>query len=312
MDDKNIGPEPAKASIKDVMEATVCIVVGFNRLGNSAAVGQDQYTVKADKKMTSLKKRLLDSTELRNISGHDVATAIRLDALAIPMAQETALFRGGVRLFAVEDLLDAVRYLERRKVERDALIEVFVAAYPRLVTESQSSLGDLFNPGQYPSVATLRDAFGMSWRVIEWGTPDKKLKSISAALFEKESAKAEAEWTDVTRTIGDALVLGMSEIVGHFTDKVSGDGKRISAKGVEKVTAFLDAFNKRNVVKRQDLTDLVEQAKKMLTGVDAKQLRDDDALRGRVATQFTAFKASLDEMAERAPRRRVSISEEVL
>jgi len=73
---------------------------------------------------------------------------------------------------------------------------------------------------------------------------------------------------------------------------------------------FLEMFEKRNLTNDGELAKLVIAAKKMLTGVDAKGLRDDEKLRARVATGFAELKGKLSGMVETKPARKISLADE--
>jgi len=303
-----------------VMEQSVAFVLAFSRPGVKRVVRKSQVSEKsegtdnavvvdADKSMINVGKEIIDSPQLRAIISRDGAVRQWVKARSLP----SPLFKSGTTIVPTV-LVEAVyEYLEKSKADRDADIATFLEAYPGLVEEAKTKLGPLFDARQYPAATALKGAFEMRWNIIEFGTPGK-LKTISKALYDKERAKAEAEWADATSQIRNALRVAMAELVEHMIEKLSSDNdgkaKTFRDSMVKNLTEFSDLFNARNLTGDSELAALVEKAQKVMSGVDAKSLRTDADIKQRVADGFAEIKANLDTMVIDRPTRALTIADE--
>ena len=107
----------------------------------------------------------------------------------------------------------------------------------------------------------------------------------------------------------EAFLAEFAKLVGHLTDRLSGgeDGKpkvfRDSA--VENMSEFFARFRSLNVRSNAELDALVEQAQRVVRGVEPQQLRDNATLRQQVAAQLSGVQATLDGLLVDRPRRRI-------
>ena len=305
------------ATPKEIMDRSICLVLAFSRIGSKRSVASNEVRVSAadgiekpDQSMVHVAKDLFDSPELRAIVTHDSVTRKWIVSRSVP----SPLFRDSVYLLGVDAVEEVCAHLEERREARTKLEETFLAAYPALVADARKRLGPLFNASEYPASSALRPALAMAWSLIEWGTPEKKLRTISKVLFEKEREKTEAIWANAAVQIEDALITGMSEVFNHLADRLSGgdDGgaKRFKQATVARAEEFLDLFAKRNLTGREDLAKLVEKGRKLLTGVDAKGLKTDEKLLARTVKGVAEIKTSLDTMLEARPARRMTLADE--
>lgn len=299
--------EPTTAS---VMEQSVALTLSFTRLGTKRSASKDSIECEADKDMLHLGKDLLDSPELRAITSRDGFIRRWVAARALP----SPLFKSGTFIIPVGLVEDVYAGLEKFKVDRDTDIDAFIATYPAKKAEAKERLKDLYNAAQYPTADVVKGAFEMKWYLIEFSTPGK-VKKISKAIYEKERAKAEAEWAGATEQIRNALRVAMAELVEHMVERLAADddgkAKTFKTSMITKFAEFADLFGKRNLTGDAELAALVEKAQKVMTGVDAAGLRSDSELKTRVAEGFAEIKATLDTMVVNRPTRAINLSEDV-
>ena len=98
-------------------------------------------------------------------------------------------------------------------------------------------------------------------------------------------------------------------MVEHLTERLSGrqDGKPkvFRDTAVTNLTEFFDRFRSLNIRSNEQLDDLVENAQRVITGVDPQQLRNSQALREQVASQMTVVQSGLDQLLVDRPRRNI-------
>ncbi len=293
-----------------IADRSVGLLLRFSRFGSRRSISSDQVEVEADKSLIHVSKDILDSRELQAISRFDLYTRVWVMTRALP----SELYKAGAYLIPVDVLEEVYQYLTTRMKAREQLIEQFIEAYPALKKAAKERLKDLFDPRDYPAEAEMGSAFTMSFQVIEHTSPGSKLRAISKMMFEREREKYEEMWANAGAQIKDALRESMADLVGHLVERLSGDNdgkpKRIHETRVKAVEEFLDSFGKRNIVDDTELAALVEQAKKIISGVDVKQLREDDKLRARVVIGFSEVKAALDTMLIDRPGRLVTVDKD--
>ena len=101
----------------------------------------------------------------------------------------------------------------------------------------------------------------------------------------------------------------LAELVEHLVERLSSDesGKHKTFRDstIENLNSFFARFNQLNIGSDEGLRDLIGQAQSVIQGVQPQQLRDNDSLRQRIATQMSAVQASLDGMMVDRPRRNI-------
>jgi hypothetical protein len=75
------------------------------------------------------------------------------------------------------------------------------------------------------------------------------------------------------------------------------------------VREFLALFDDRNVGNITGMKSLVEQATKVIEGVDVGELRDNEGVRMHVAKKFQEIQAAVDKMIVETPRRAYDFGE---
>ena len=74
---------------------------------------------------------------------------------------------------------------------------------------------------------------------------------------------------------------------------------------MEKLSEFFSRFRSLNVRSSAELDEVVEQARRVVRGVEPQQLRDNATLRQQVAAQLSGVQATLDGLLVDRPRRRI-------
>lgn len=314
-----VGTEDVKAEqaqkAREMQEGSICIFIKTKRLTTKRAVDQDKVNVEAsdgadediDQDSVTVAKELLKSKELKAIAAYDHYTRRWFRQRSVP----SPLLKSSAYCFATSALPDMYEYLEKRFEDRKPLIEAFVTALPGLKAQAEKDLGPVFDATEYPaSDQAARDLFDFTWQVVEITSPNRKMRSVSQAIFEKEKAKAEQTWVTAAGQIEQALAQGMAKLVEHL-GKQLGNGtdkpKRLRQESIKNVLAFLDTFQQRNISGNADLAKLVEDAKNLVKDVDVKDVRKDVDLRKRLVEGVASVTAKLDTMIEDKPNRAIAL-----
>ena len=193
------------------------------------------------------------------------------------------------------------------------LADKFVAVYPAKIKDAEERLGpSQFRADNYPSVKSARASFSIERRLLDFGVPSKK--KIGLELWKQEREKAEAMWKDAAVEVQFALRESLRVLVAHLADKLEpkpdGSRKTLYSSAITNVTEFLDLFQSRNVTGDVELEGLVAQARNVLKGKKADTLRTNAMARGKVAGEMARVMGALDQLLEKAPRRKIQFKEE--
>jgi len=105
-----------------------------------------------------------------------------------------------------------------------------------------------------------------------------------------------------------AFLSELAKLVSHLTERLTdnGNGRKVFRdSAVGNLVEFFEQFKALNIQSNADLDSLVDRAQRVVRGVEAQELRDNNALRQHVATQLTRVQSSIDAMLVDQPRRRI-------
>lgn len=212
----------------------------------------------------------------------------------------------GIRLIRQQDLEAVERQMQVFRNELRQAVEELDEQYFPLRTAARERLGRLYNPADYPG--SLRGMFDLTWDFPSVDPP-QYLQALSPDLYHREAQRVAARFDEAVQMAEQAFMDELNKLVAHLAERLSGkqDGKpkvfRDSA--VENLTAFFHRFRQLNVRSNAQLDELVAQAQQVVRGVKPQELRDNEALRRRVANQLCAVQSALDGLLVDRPRRRI-------
>ena len=247
-------------------------------------------------------KKLLDSTH----PAFKTVTAIRGRILSFWKGISLPFPEPGLRLIRQQDIASFDVQMTTLRVELDEAVSQLDRHYDELRTAARNRLGSLYNSGDYP--ASLRGLFGIAWEFPSVEPPEY-LSQLSPRLFEQECERVTARFDEAVQLAEEAFVTELNRLVSHLSDRLSGqeDGKPkvFRDTAVENLREFFTRFQQLNVRSNADLDTLVDQARRILRGVEPQQLRDNAARRQQVASQLAGVQASLDGLMVDRPRRSI-------
>jgi hypothetical protein len=212
----------------------------------------------------------------------------------------------GIRLFKHSDLNTINVQMTSLKAELDEAVEALNEDFDQLKAAARQRLGELYNEADYP--ASLMGLFEMSWDFPSVEPPDY-LRRLSPQLYEQEARRVAARFDESVQLAERAFTEELEALVSHLAERLTGsdDGrpKIFRDSAVENLTEFFERFRHLNVRSNAQLDELVERAQRIVQGVQPQELRDNDSLRQRVATQIAAVEASLDQLLVDRPRRNI-------
>lgn len=290
----------------DLARKTVCIKVRLSTMGNTRKVSTSQIEADADKDLLRVSKHLLDSAELKAIGRFDGEVRRFLYNICLP-------FEVGIHLLPVAAIEVVEEKLRHFATQRQELVKAFLAVYPALCHEAAKRLRGLYNPADYPPASDVEREFGFAWQYVSFGVPDQ-LKGISQEVWQQEREKAAQRMAEASSEIQQVLRETMAKLVQHMAErlKVGEDGKPVRFKEttVSNLVEFLANFEFRNVTDDAELQGLVNQARTLLQGVEADDLRSTGELRARVQSGMEGLASQLDTMLTKTGGRKFRFDEE--
>lgn len=292
-------PHPTdSAEVKDLstlVTKTFFLRVRYGRLGITRQVpGANVLTTDADVSLLRVSKTLLESNELEAIRKHDSGLRKWLGNTCLP-------YDIGIMLLPIGLVQPAQEKLTAHKVERDALIEAFISAYPTIKEKAKADLGTLYNETEYPLVSEIRQKFTFEWQYINFGTPGQ-LMQINPELYKQEQEKAAQQLQTATEEITAVMRETLFEMVSHLKDRLTpgADGKprKLYDSAITNIKEFLNTFDLRNVTDDKALAAEVQKVRMLLGGTNISTLRSSDEWREKIRKGMENVTDSLSGMVE--------------
>ena len=276
---------------------------GVQRTLTSEQKAQAAQAFDAEGQFLSAGKKLLDTSH----TAFRAVTAIRTKIgdywkdLSLPFPDP------GVRLIKLEDVESFDRQMADYKAELDDAVTNLDRHFDELKRSAARRLGIAVQ-----RLRLSRDADRPVRRLV--GLPRHRAARVSgpahARSLPARGGAGPARFDEAVRLAEQAFLDQFAAVVNHLTERISGtneDGtpKVFRDSAVDNLCDFFERFRSLNVRSNQQLDDLVARAQRAVRDVGAQDLRDSEALRGRVATQLSQVQASLDAMLVDRPRRRI-------
>lgn len=248
-------------------------------------------------------KKLLDTRH----SAFRVVTAIRGQIEANWKGRTLPFPEPGIRLIRQEDVEPFVDQMTILRTELADAVTMLDRHFEELKDAARQRLGSLYHDADYP--ATLQGLFDVTWDFPNVEPPDY-LMALSPALYAQEEDRVKARFEEAVELAEQAFLEEFTKLVEHLGERISGthdDGspKVFRDSAVDNLQDFFARFRDLNVRSNPQLDDLVEQARSIVRGVGAQDLRDSRSLRERVSQGMTQVQTSLDTMIVERPRRRI-------
>lgn len=289
-----------------IQRDAVILYLSVGRLRTRRKLAANQVQSDIDPDMLHVSKEILQSAELKAVQQHDTETRTWIRARALP----SPFSKKGLLLLPVRLIESVMGKIDTAQVERLALIESFMLAYERCKADAAGKLGSAYDESDYPSAEKVRETFFFECQMWELNAPGK-LKSVSKDLYQRELLKMDNMWAEASRTVTGVLLDEFRKMTAHMVDRLTPgeDGKQKIFRDsvVTNMMEWMDLFKARNLTNDEDLVNIVDRAKELISGIDAKTLRDSAGLRNQMATDFAGLVTRLDEAIINVPVRAIDL-----
>lgn len=259
-------------------------------------------TFGAEGSFLSAGKKLIDTSH----SAFKAVTSLRSHVLQFWRSMTVPYPEAGIRLIRRDEIgMFDVKMTSLRQ-ELDEAVANLDQHYTELKAAARRRLGRLYNPSDYPS--SLVGLFNVAWEYpnVE---PPSYLQQLSPALYEEESRRVAARFDEAVALAEQAFTDEFSKLVAHLTERLSGteDGKQkvFRDSAIQNLVEFFQRFKALNVRSSDELDQLVEQSQRIVRNVRPQELRDNQNLRQRIATQLSAVQSQVDGLLVDKPRRNI-------
>lgn len=290
-----------------LFERAILLSVSFSRLGITKKVRGARIDKDADSDTYNVTKRLFRCAEFDAIRSLDNEVKGFLESKCLP-----STVKGGIYFLPILSIEEVDRRLTQYAAQRDQLVAGFVDIYPNLLLQAEWRLRALFDAGDYPHQERVAEHFSMNWQTLTLGVPDV-LQTISSEMFEREREKAARQWEDAQAQIQTLLRVRMKGLVEHLTERLTpdkeGNLKVFRNSLVGNIESFLSEFDALNITDDAQLAQVVQEARGLLSGVDAETLRRSTDTRAALREGFETMAQSLETMIVDKPRRAISFED---
>jgi hypothetical protein len=301
-------PEPSFAQLAHPLRASWGAVrISFTWLGVRRTLNPDQKSQAAEsfgaqRDYLSAGKKLLDTSH----PTFQAVTSVRNRLVAYWKGLTLPYPEPGIRLIRQDDLGTFDGQATRLKAELADAVGMLNERYVELQSDARTRLGTLYNSADYP--ATLVGWFDVAWDFPTLEPPDY-LRQLSPQLYEQEADRVAARFDEALQLAEQAFLDELNRLVTHLTERLGGhdDGrpKVFRDTAISNLQEFFRRFRHLNVRSSQALDVLVDQAHRIVGGVQPQQLRDSQPLREKVTRQLSGLQETLDGWLVDRPRRNI-------
>ena len=258
----------------------------------------------ATRKIGHFDKYLVSKETLATIKTIDGAWRNRSTELTLPWSDTTRV----VTVAGFKKWAEEMRNFQSR---RQAAVDKFCDNWPDLVEQARQEMNGSFNEDDYPSVGEVRARFvaEVDYFAVRRGkhlSQSKLVGQIGEMLNERQEEVEERAQQRVADAVGE-VVTRIKDKLEHFSERMHAYaeipnpeyGTKPRAKETIKVGTFkentvaglrdlVDVLPSLNIYEDPRITEVLADVAKHLTGKGtpeayAQELRDDDALRAKVA-----------------------------
>ena len=198
-------------------------------------------------------------------------------------------------------------HLKEIKWHYNSAVEDFLYWYPQTVKDAKESLGELFDECDYPTQEAVKNKFRFQWRYITIGPSVSRV--LPPSIYKEEVKKFQELMEQARSEAITALREEFVDLVSNIADKLQnhddGRPRRLRDAAVENLKQFLDNFSSRNIFEDEQLSELVEQCRGIITNTNANAIRGNTQVREEVHLQMEKILAGIDASLEDLPRRRL-------
>lgn len=259
-----------------------------------------------DKKKLHLGKKIMESPEVSALSALDrlFKEQMKRKALSSP-------FKAGHYLVANTKFDEVDKMISDYRVEREVLKKALLDRLDDIILSDKERLPkNLFNPNDYPTREELDRRIHVDVHYTSYGTP-KGLYSLSKEAYDRERKRAERECSALMDTLRDGLRSSMGKFISTLQNQLSakqdGTKRKVYKNTLTNLKEFLELFEHKNFAGDSELQTIVDNARKLLSGVDAGDIRTNEGLRDSLNKGMENLATQVASLSETVSTRRYAV-----
>lgn len=205
--------------------------------------------------------------------------------------------RAGARLLPNTLFMEYTAGVAQAKQEMKDALKDFVSVYPQLIQVAQAKLGSAFNQSEYPPANAIGSYFGLDFDFMPIpkgsdfdGLQGQQAQKLASALNNRTRTMLENAMQDAWSRL--------YETVTHAYSRLSNPDALFHYTMVDKLRDQASMLQHLNVTGDQRIEDIRAAVEAKLTKHDVKDIREDDALRKRMAEDAGAIVEQMKEFAD--------------
>ncbi|MFL5329192.1 MAG: hypothetical protein ACJ8C4_09770 [Gemmataceae bacterium] len=281
--------------------------VAFTWWGTHRALTGDQKdavceATGADTRLLSAGKRIVDVAHpaFRRLTSVRTQVVKHWRSVTLPYVDS------GVRLIRQSDVAAFNLTMEGFRNDLAHAERGLSAAFEQIKTDARKRLGSLYDATDYP--AEIRRLFALDWDypAVE---PPAYLMRLAPDVYEQQKERVGQRFEEAVQLAEQAFMTEFTRLLSHLTERLrdGDDGERrvFRDSAVTNLSEFFNRFRALNIRSNADLDHLVDQARQLVTGVTPHELRSNDDLRSRIASEMSVVQSQVDAMIIERPRRSI-------
>jgi hypothetical protein len=190
---------------------------------------------------------------------------------------QTLPWMKGIGLLPMEKFFKYREQLATMEANFFALVDDFIAEYPRLKNDQAFKLGKWYKADEFPDIETLPRRFKFEYNFLpvpESGDFRINCEArIKADLQEQYEKMFDNKLADAMRDPWDRLHKVLTHMTDKLTDNEDGDRKIFRDSIIDNAVELCDLLTRLNVVKDPELEKARRMLEKAVTSTDVKDLR---------------------------------------
>lgn len=284
----------------------VLIITEVHAWGNTKRVPKqilDKISNKEVSDWIRMNKGLIDSKHLESVNYLKTKFGNTVRAYSIASLGRACDLIPSSRILELTQKLDGI--IEELKGEVDTLAE----SYHHYIKEAKKELnksGEIgfFNEEDYPK--DIKKKYGMHYRIVSMGVPGE-LETVSPELFKQETQKTKQLFEELRSEavifLRESFAASVAHIVEVLQGYENGTQKRIKTATIEKIEKFFEEFKHNNIFKDNILAGMINEARDIMLGIDAQDVRESSKLRQYIAKEMKKIEIEVEESVEEVKRK---------
>lgn len=218
---------------------------------------------------------------------------------SLPWISEAVHFVPKEKIQEVQEKME--KYKADLKLRLNEFLEINddgMSRYDRCRKDFSERHPDHYDPRNYPTAERLKSLFRLRFGFHPIVPPSQaggKVTVLTPEMLQEEDRKFKQQIKEVAELTITTIRSNAIELLKHMKDMLK-DGKTFQASTVEKPKKFFQELGSLNIYGDKPLENITDDILKILNGVYAEDLRDDDEYRGAMSNIMDEVVESVESL----------------